>query len=326
MNALPWWQRLLGYEPVPAPPHVLALDEERLRYGQFLRDRHGWRFRSYREAALPRDGFHHGPLGGPLRDPAAFQEIARSLLADIPGGVREASLVVPDGWLRVTFTESSDLPRTGEARDEVLRWKLRRLVPFRVEELRVDAAEVTPLAVQEEPRRLLLGFAVEQLLTQAEDAFAALGIRIGRITNNSLALLSALDVARPGSLAALVLVEEEGYTLVFARGDEPVLHRYKGFTRTLPEGARASFVGRDLKLTRNFLDEQFAGAGIEPLLLVAPPELEPLWIDRLEEGLGRSAAPLDGRHLPPLRAEEPVPAPPWRELAAMLGAARQEVP
>ena len=311
---------------MPAPPHVLALDAERLRYGQFLRDRHGWRFRHFREVALPRDAFHHGPLGGPLRDPAAFQELARGLLADIPGGVTEASLVIPDGWLRVTFTESGELPRAGEARDEVLRWKLRRLVPFRVEELRLAAVEVTPLAVQEEPQRLLLGFAVEQLLAQVEEAFTALGVRIGRVTNTSLALLSALDVARPGSLAAMVLVDEEGYTLVFSRGDEPVLHRYKGLNRTLPEGARTSFVARDLKLTRNFLDEQYAGTGIAPLLLVAPPELEPLWVDRLEEGLGRDAAPLDGRHLPPLRAEEPVPAPPWRVLAPMLGAARQEVP
>ena len=36
------------------------------------------------------------------------------------------------------------------------------------------------------------------------------------------------------------------------------------------------------------------------------------------------AAPLDGRHLPPLRAED-ASVPPWRDLAPMLGAARQEV-
>ncbi|HEY4572569.1 MAG TPA: hypothetical protein VIJ26_01350 [Thermoanaerobaculia bacterium] len=319
-----WIERLLGLDPIPSPPHVFALDEERLRYGHFARDRHGFRLRAYRETELPRDPFQHGPLGGPLRDPIAFRDLVAGMVKAIPGGVREASLVLPDTWLRVTFTESGDLPKETAALDEVLRWKLRRLVPFRVDELRVDATEVSPVPGQEEPRRLLLGFAVEQLLAQIEEAFAAAGVRIGKISNASLSLLSAVQPAANGAFSALVLVGEEGYTLIFARGGEPVLHRYKGFTGNLPDAARAGFVGRDLKLTRNFLDEHFPGATLGSVLLLSPPELEPAWLDRLEEGLGRPAAPVDGRHLPPLRAEESN-VPPWRSLAPMLGAARQEV-
>ena len=319
-----WIERALGFEPVPSPPHVFALDGERLRYGQFVNDRHGFRLRAFREAALPRDPFQHGPLGGPLRDPAGFRELVAGLVKAIPGGVREASLVLPDTWLRVTFTESGDLPKSADAIDEVLRWKLRRLVPFRVDELRVNATEVSPIPGQEEPRRLLLGFAVEQLLAQIEDAFAAAGVRIGQISNASLSLLAAVAPSVAGAFSALVLVGDEGYTLIFSRGGEPVLHRYKGFTGNLPEASRASFVGRDLKLTRNFLDEHFPGSAIGSVLLLAPPELEPVWLDRLEEGLGAPAAPVDGRHLPPLRAEESN-VPPWRSLAPMLGAARQEV-
>jgi hypothetical protein len=319
-----WIKRLLGVEPVPSPPHVFALDGERLRYGQFVNDRHGFRLRAFREAALPRDPFQHGPLGGPLRDPAAFRALVTGMVKAIPGGAREASLVLPDTWLRVTFTESGDLPRDASALEDVLRWKLKRLVPFRVDELRVNATEVSPIPGQEEPRRLLLGFAVEQLLAQIEDGFAAAGVRIGQISNASLSLLAAVAPSVAGVYSALVLVGDEGYTLIFSRGGEPVLHRYKGFTGTLPEASRAAFVGRDLKLTRNFLDEHFPGSAIGSVLLLSPPELEPAWLDRLEEGLGAPAAPVDGRHLPPLRAEE-ASVPPWRSLAPMLGAARQEV-
>ncbi|HYO16725.1 MAG TPA: hypothetical protein VE685_26305 [Thermoanaerobaculia bacterium] len=319
-----WIERLAGLEPVPAPPHVFLLDGERLRYAQFPRDRHGFRVRAWREAPLGRDPFQHGILGGPLRDPAAFQTLVASLVQQIPGGVRDASLVVPDTWLRVTFAESGDLPKAADARDEVLRWKLRRLVPFRVDDLRINAAEVEPLPGQAEPRRLLLGFAIEQLLAQVEEAFAASGVRLGHVSNISLSLLSAVQGLAGDGIAALVVVGDEGYTLIFARGGEPVLHRYKGFSGTLPEEARAGFVGRDLRLTRNFLDEHYPGSALGPALLVAPPEQEPAWIDRLEEGLGAPAAPLDGRHLPPLRAEDgTIPA--WRDLAPMLGAARREV-
>ena len=334
-----WIEHLLGAAPVAAPPHVFALDGARLRYGQFLRDRQGFRCRALREAALPRDAFHSGLLGGPLRDPGGFQGIVGALLTSIPGSVKDASLVIPDAWLRVAFTESGDLPRTAEQRDEVLRWKLRRLVPFRVDELRVSAAEVPPLPAQEEPRRLLLGFAIEQLLEQIEGAFAAHGIRLGQISNASLSMLAALaalpshqshqslqslQTPRADALTALAAVEDHGYSLVFVRGGSPVLHRYKAFSGALPEGPRTGFVVRDLKLTRNFLDEHLPGVPLARVLLAAPPEQEPAWVDLLAEGLGEPAVPLDGRHLPPLRAEEGS-IPSWRELAPMLGAARQEV-
>lgn len=305
------------------PPHVFSLDAESLRYAQILRDRQGYRVRGYRSAALPRDSFQSGLLGGPLRDPAGFGELVGGVVRGVHGGVRAASLVIPDAWLRVAFAESGELPKHAEQRDEVLRWKLRRLVPFRVDELRVSATEVAPLPRQEEPRRLLLGFGIEQLLAQIEAAFAAHGVRLGYISNTSLSLLGALE-ARREETVALTLVEEHGYTLVFARGGEPLLHRYKGFAGGLPEVGRTGLIVRDLKLTRNFLDEQLPGVPLVRVLLLALPEQEPLWVDLLSEGLGEPTAPLDGRSLPPLRAEDTA-VPSWRDLAPMLGAARGEM-
>ncbi|HEY8021167.1 MAG TPA: hypothetical protein VIH93_08705 [Thermoanaerobaculia bacterium] len=344
-----WIERLLGTAPIPVAPHVFALDERRIAYGQFVRLPVGFRFRAYRAALLPPETFHLGLLGGPLRDPRAFAERLAEFLGQVPGTVRDASLVVPESWLRVSFAEVTDLPKPAEARDEVLRWKLKRLVPFRVDELRIGALEVTPLPGQQEPRRLLLGFGIEQLLGQLEDAFAEAGIRLGQITSVSLALIAALDDQRlaelpdlggrrrlppPGAaletlglggerFGALALVEEAGYTLAFVREGEPVLHRFKAVADNLPQEAWAGLVSRDLRLTRNFLDEHFPGSSLGWVLLSAPPELEAAWLARLADGLGAPAQPLDGRHLPPLQIEEA--AAPWREMAPLLGAARREV-
>ncbi len=341
-----WIERALGTAPVPVAPHVFAVDERRISYGQFVRLPVGFRFRAYRAALLPPETFHVGLLGGPLRDPAAFAALLAGFLRQLPGPVRDASLVVPEAWLRVSFTESSELPRAVEARDEVLRWKLKRLVPFRVDELRIGATEVTPLPDQQEPRRLLLGFALEQLLAQLEEAFAGVGVRLGQVTSVSLALIGALDAERmdelreprrlppPGGepvygdgsgerFGAISLVEEGGYTLAFMRGGEPVLHRFKAVAPNLPEAAWAGLVSRDLRLTRNFLVEHFPSSSLDWVLLSAPPELEAGWLARLADGLDCPARVLDGRHLPPLQIEEA--AAPWREMAPLLGAARREV-
>jgi hypothetical protein len=323
-----WSRRLLGFAPLPSPPHVFVLDEGRLRYGQLVADRQGLRLREFRQLALPADSFQTGMLGGPLRDPGAFRELVGALIEGVQGGVRDASLVVPDAWLRVTYAESGDLPRGGAALDEVLRWKLRRLVPFRVDELRIGAAEVSPLPGQAEPRRLLMGFAIEQLLAQIEDAFEAHGVRLGQISNVSLSLLDAVAAAtahRGRSFVALALVEADGYTLIFARQGEPILHRYKGFGGVQADSAPGGSVVRDLRLTRNFLDENFPGSALETVLLLAPPPLETIWLERLQQGLGRRAAVVDGAQLPPLRGEGFATLPPWRDLAPMVGAARRMI-
>jgi hypothetical protein len=319
-----WTRRLLGFTPLPSPPHVFAIDDARLRYAALHLDRHGIRLRDSRQLRLAPETFMNGLLGGPLRDPGAFREVVGALVKDIPGGVREASLVVPDAWLRVTYAECGDLPRGGAALDEVLRWKLRRLVPFRVDELRIGAAFVSALPGQEEPRRLLMGFAIEQLLAQLEDAFLAHGVRLGQISNASLSVLDALALRDERSFTALMVVEEDGYTLILARRGEPVLHRYKAASGVAADTGPGGSAVRDLRLTRNFLDENFAGSALESVLLLAPPAVEPIWLERLEQGLGRRAAPVDDRRLPALRSDGAA-LPPWRELAPMVGAARRMV-
>lgn len=321
--------RLLGGGAVAAPTHAFALRPDRLAFAGFGREGGGFALREQHFEELPPESFQPGLLGGPLREPAAFGAAVERLVGRIGAPVKEASLTVPDAWLRVAFAESSELPARAGERAEVLRWKLKRLVPFRVEELRIDAAEVPPLPGQQEPLRLLLGFAIEPLLAQLEAAFSAAGVRLGRITGESLALLAAVDLPEAASddaLTALALVDEGGYALLFARGGWPLLHRYKAAGGAAAGGSQpfdGRLVTRDLALTRNFLDEQVPGARIARVVLAAPPAVEPAWRGWLDDGLGVAAEPLGPEHLPPLSVAGPAPA--WRELAPLLGAVREEV-
>jgi hypothetical protein len=320
---------LLGFDSRPVPPDVFSVDGESLTYGCFQRLGPDFELARHHAVELPPGVFQEGLLGGPLSEPEALDGAVTQLLEQVGEPVAEASLVLPDAWMRVSFTEAAELPSRKQARDEILRWKLRRLVPFRVDELRIGAVEVAPLPQQtpdsEEPRRLLLAFALESLLAGLEDAFARAGVRIGQIANASLSALGTLVPPRGEGLTALALVEEDGYTLAFARGRDPVLHRYKGSAGTLGDSARASFVQRDLRLTRNFLEEQLPAEPLRGVLVAAPPELEPSWIEWLQHGFGGVVEPLSRRHLPLRGADPRQPEPLWRRLAPMLGAASQEV-
>jgi hypothetical protein len=305
------------------PPHVFAVGPGRLAYGRFDRGRGGFQLAAFRQAELPADTFQDGLLGGPLREPRSLSDALAALLAGLPGGVRAASLVLPDAWLRVAFAEGGDLPRAGSAREEVLRWKLKRLVPFRVEELRVAGAEVAPLDGDGTPR-LLLGFGLEVLLAQLEATFSEQGITLGQISNRGLSLLAAVaELGAGGELVSLAVIGPEGYTLAFARRGEPVLHRYKPIPEAATPAARSALVRRDLRLTRSFLGEQLPDLPRLPAIVAAPAQAGPQWLDWVGQGLGGSAVPLGYSHLPPLSGVEGVEE---ADIGPLLGAAAREVP
>ena len=343
---LPVVKGLLGFRPAAVPPHAFAVEPERLSYARFVPpgegSAEGVELAAFHEEALPPKQFQSGLLGGPLREPETFEAALSALLAQVEEPVREASLVIPDTWLRVTFTEVGELPSNPDKRREVLRWKLKRQVPFRVEELRLAAVEVEPLPRSEggEPHRLLLGFALDALLAGMEDAFQKAGVRIGQITSASLALLALISESTadggaeagtgsgPEGLLALALVDNGAYTLAFARHGEPVLQRFKASAADLSDAARAGFVERDLKLTRRFLEEQYPSEGLDRVVLVCPPEREPEWTEWLDAGFERPVEPLSRHHLPLAPGgllDAPAGGPPWRRVAPMLGAASRRV-
>jgi hypothetical protein len=317
-------ERALGFDPLPVPPHVFSLGPQHLAYGSFDRRGDGFALRALHRVELPPGAFQRGLLGGPPKDPGVLEQALGDLRGRLPGTVREASLVVPDGWLRVSFGEGGDLPDGPRARDEVLRFKLRRLVPFRVEELRVGAVEL-PSQDASTPR-LVLAFALETVLAQLEGVFERAGIHVGQVVSASLALLAALEPPE-GEVLAVALVETEGYTLAFAHGAELLLHRYKAAGEGVESGVRAGLVRRDLLLTRNFLEEQLARTRIDRAFLVAPPDLETGWLNLLEDGLGLPVVPLRASHLPFSGSEAAFGTPlPLTLVAPMLGAATREVP
>ena len=314
-----WTERLLGLDPRPVPPHVFLLDASALVYGRFVKAESGFEVEDVSQIDLPEGLFGEGPLGGPMHDVGLFKPLLAELVASVAGPVEEASLVLPDAWLRVAFAEMNDLPRNAAKRDEVLRWKLKREVPFQVDELRLEGVPVERLPAQDEAQRVLVAYAIDATVRQAEDAFAACGVRIGRIVNSSLASVDSVrEVISALDLAALVLVSGDGYGLTFARRGEPLLHRFRGLDPAMGGEAAGRLVLRDLKLTQTFLAEQLPGRELDRVVLIGESGQQRFWLDSLREGLGHFPVAL-GREQLPLRGQVPDVSP--AVLAPMVGAA-----
>ena len=305
------------------PPHAFAVDADRLFYGRFVRDDGHFDFQEFQEVSLAPDSFLSGPLGGPVRDLEALRGRIEALLESITAPVTEASLVLPDDWLRLSFTELEQIPRRASAAEEQLRWKLKKQVPFRVEELRLRGALAPQLPGHGAGKRMLLGYAMEQLVRQLEEAFAARGVRLGLVVNCSLALSRALGhQAEDGEKAGFVFAARTGYSLVFTRGGELIFHRFRAIGDDEADDGAATLIARDLRLTRDFLARETDQSPSDGFVIVAPPAIEERWRQWVTSAFGVEAAPMRPRHLP-IRGE--VPQGRLADVALLLGAACHEV-
>ena len=281
---------------------MFLLDERELVLARFLReDDAAPELQVVRRRELPADTFQDGALGGPLREPAQFHEVVADLrqAADLAAGepVTHAALVLPDRWLRLTFARLEEVPGKPHLREEALRFKLRKQVPFRVEELRVRGRRTGPAG--NDGTRFLIGFGVEHVLAQIEDSFRRAGIHIGAVTNESLSAADGLVRLHGDSGPFLLLVAHpDGYSLLAHADEDPTLFRYKGIDPELPSSVASNLAVRDLRLTRSFIEErELFGAGRTlpaHALVLAAEGARSVWRDRLEEGLGLPARNLDG--------------------------------
>jgi hypothetical protein len=308
-----------------------------LRFAAFSRpdnDAAGLQLAEFHSLPLPEGLFGSGPLGVPTGDGAMLAESIRMLVARASRPVREATVVLPDAWARSMVIELGELPEEPGSRLEVLRFRLKRMVPYRVEDLRIEAvplgapgAGAAPVGGEspaggEAAALSFVTMANAAVCTTIEDAFSRCGIRVGQLSGATLAALQALN---RGALAAglfgLALVDTDGFSLVLVHAGIPVVWRQKNFTEGLSDSDRSRLLTSELRLTRTFLGERFPGEELAALYLAAPRAVEPFWLQVLGQGLDCAPTRLRVEHLG-LAAEGAGEA--FTELAPLAGAASRE--
>jgi len=282
-----------GLEPRALPPHAFGLTRRELSYAAFSDEAGSRVLLEAQSVPLPADQFGDGPLGLPVGARESFATAVRLLLSRLSKAPKEASLVLPDSWSRGLMIDSADLPEEPAARREVLRFRLKRLVPFRAEDLRIDAVPLEP-GTADGPRKAFAAFGSESLCAFVEEGFRESGVRLGWISGETAALHAGLrravaaddpdpEVAAP--VLGLAVVDADGFTLVLSRRGEPVVWRQKSFTEGLADADRERLLSVELRLTRTFLEERLPGSPLGSVYLASPQAVEPFWLRVLGDSL-----------------------------------------
>lgn len=221
---------------------------------------------------FPPEAFALGGFGTPVFAPDAFAPIVTAARRAVPGGLRRASVVVPDAWARTMTLDFDLLPPGRKERVDMVHWKLKKLLPGRVDELDVAFAEIAKTG---EGARLLVSASPRETVRSIEAAFAASGVRVGRLQPATLALFNGLDkrLARAAGGDYLLLHRSRGTSsLLIARGGQPLFYRQKSTAVDAVDDVQ------EIRLSLSYYTETFAGT-------TAPP---PLYV--LDEGRGEAAA------------------------------------
>lgn len=175
--------------------------------------------------ALPAGALLPG-IGEPnLRAPELIANAIRNVLSQVSPRTRSITLVIPDTVVRVFVLDFDSLPGKPSEAFPVLRFRLRKMVPFDVE----HAGLSYQILVENKTNcRVLTALLPGAILAEYESAARTAGYEPGAVLPSSLAALAGLDVQQPVLAANLGRV---ALTTSITNGDDLLLYR----TLDLPE-------------------------------------------------------------------------------------------
>lgn len=185
----------------------------------------------------------------------AFRHALRSVVekAGILGAGRVA-LVLPDPVARVALLPAADIRGRGAEAEEMIRFRLRKAVPFEIRNARLASV---PVHLAGREPQILVGAILGTVLEEYEGACRALGLEPGVVQLAGLAILDAVEeTRRPAD--RVVINWDDGYVSIFlSREGAPVLIR----TLTGADAGSPANVVREASQTALYYRERLGGSG-----------------------------------------------------------------
>jgi len=154
-----------------------------------------------------------------LKDPEAVAGAIRSALGNLSTRTRAVTVIVPDTAVRVFVLDFDAFPtKTAEA-VPVLRFRLRKMVPFDVEHAGLSYQILSESRTE---YRVLVAILPSSILEEYESAVSAAGYEAGAVMPSTLAALAAHNSSEPVLAACL---SRAAITTAITMGNDLLLYR-----------------------------------------------------------------------------------------------------
>jgi type IV pilus assembly protein PilM len=212
-----------------SPPHPLIACEFAADYVAAARwNRGGTGLESYAIEALPPGAIVPTPVEANVADPSAVRAAVGRVFSRLRAKNEDVALLLPDSVIRVFVLHFDVFPRKAEEAIPILRWRLKKSVPFEADETLISYMRQTP---REDGVDIVTGLARLRIVREYESLVESVGMMPGVVMSSTLAVVPLLPDSRPALLARVA-----GTTLTTAIVREGMLCGYRCIT--LPADAR----------------------------------------------------------------------------------------
>ncbi len=159
-------------------------------------------------------------IGEPnMTSPESVAAAIRSALGSVAAKARSVTVVLPDPAVRVFVLDFDTFPAKAAEAIPVLRFRLRKMVPFDVEHAGLSYQVLSETKTE---ARVLVAILPSAILEEYEGAVRAAGYDPGAVMPSALAALAALDATEPVLAACLSRV---AITTSITSGNDLLLYR-----------------------------------------------------------------------------------------------------
>ena len=313
-------ERAMGLRP-PYPDVALELEQQSMTLVRLKPKRHtleAYKIQTLDEAGVPATIFDQDVVA-----PERLREQLRGLYESAATRPGRVSLVLPDNLAKISLLSLPERPPSRKQLEEVVRFKMRRSVPFR---LRDATLSYQIIPGEGKSVAILVALIRRNLIERYEQALEAIGAKPGLIDLCTPSLLNLcrkeLAAAATSGDVALLNCAQNYFSLLIFRGGRLIFFRCKTFSmRAEPPTEVNGLLAREVDYSLSYYEEKLSGEGLGTLLVRSA--------DQPVEEVTRNLIGLDVKQVQPIDPVLSVPSadgqqidsPTAQRIAPALGAA-----
>jgi type IV pilus assembly protein PilM len=203
-------------EAMPHPPIALEICQDRIAAARWTRT---GGLDSYAVEDLPTGVLMPSAVETNIVAPVVVKSAIAGLMARLRAKDEDVALLVPDPVIRVFVQHFEQFPRSPQEAEPMLRWKLKKSVPFEADETVISYMRQAP---REDGVDVVTALARLRIIREYEALAEGAGLYPGVVLSSSLAAITLLDDRHPALLARV-----SGLALTTAIVREGVLCGYR---------------------------------------------------------------------------------------------------
>ena len=180
---------------MPHPPLAIEVSPERVAAARWSRT---GSLDGFAVEVLPAGAIVPSAVETNIVNIAAVRSAVASAIDRLRGRDEDVAMILPDPVIRVFVQHFEEFPRSPQEAVPMLRWKLKKSVPFEADETLISYMRQSP---REDGVDVVTALARLRIIREYESLAEGVGLRPGVVLSSSLAAVSLLDEEKPTLLA-----------------------------------------------------------------------------------------------------------------------------